>query len=162
MGTCTGRGQTRVPPAHHGSRDAESILEIVEAEQGELTEVNAASACSRLAKTHQSTRHGPCQDDRSVRQLLATVARVASSMNARAVANTLWAWQRSDGRLGRARCCVRRRGCSARAWHRAERTGGGEHSVGATLRWQAVNPLHEEMVSWHNAKSAFLPCTHTA
>ncbi len=32
----------------------------------------------------------------------------------------------------------------------------------ATLRWQAVNPLHEEMVSWHNAKSAFLPCTHTA
>lgn len=32
----------------------------------------------------------------------------------------------------------------------------------ATLRWQAVNPLHEEMVSWHNAKTAFLPCIHTA
>ena len=53
------------------ARGADSILAIVEAEHGEFNAVNAATACSRLAKTQKGSAQGPREDIRSVR-LLAT------------------------------------------------------------------------------------------
>ena len=90
------------------ARDAETILAIVAAEHGEFDAVNAATACSRLAKARRSGAQGMSQDDRSVQQLLSTVARVAPVMDAQAVANTLWAlatlgWQAGDGAM---RCAL--------------------------------------------------------
>ena len=84
------------------ARDAKDILAIVEAAHGDFNAVNAATACSRLAKTHRGSAQGPCKADASVQQLLCTVTRVAPSMNAQNVANTIWGlatlgWQAAQG-----------------------------------------------------------------
>ena len=63
----------------------EGILAIVETEHGEFNAVNAATACSRLAKTRHSSAHGPGRDDRGVRQLLCTINRVAPSIQCETV-----------------------------------------------------------------------------
>ena len=90
-----------------GARDAESILAIVEAEHGEFDGVNAATACSRLAKAPRSCANGHSMDERRVRLLLATVTRLAPSMKHQEVANTVWAlaklgWQAGEREIGRA------------------------------------------------------------
>jgi hypothetical protein len=84
------------------ARDAEGILAIVEKEHGEFNAVNTATACSRLAKTRCGAAPGPGRDDRGVRQLLSTIHRIAPSMNAQEVANTIWGlatlgWQAAEG-----------------------------------------------------------------
>jgi len=91
-----------------GARDADNILAIVEAEHGEFNAVNAATACSRLAKAPQSCENGLSVDERRVRLLLETVTRLAPSMNAQALANTVWAlaklgWQAGEGAM---RCAL--------------------------------------------------------
>jgi hypothetical protein len=91
-----------------GARDAQSILSIVEAEHGVFDAVNAATACSRLAKTRQGSSHGPRLDDRRVQTLLATVTRLSADLHHQEVANTLWAlatlgWQAAEGSM---RCAL--------------------------------------------------------
>ena len=86
------------------ARDAEGILAIVETEHGEFNAVNTATACSRLAKMHRGSAHDPGQGDRGMRQLLSTINRVAPSMEAQAVANTIWGlatlgWQAGEGAM---------------------------------------------------------------
>ena len=78
-----------------GARDADNILAIVEAEHGEFDAVNAATACSRLAKARRSCANGPSMDERRVRLLLATVNRLAPRMTPQAVASTVWALERT-------------------------------------------------------------------
>jgi hypothetical protein len=90
------------------ARDAETILAIVAAEHGEFNTVNAATACSRLAKVRRSYAQGLSQDDRSVQQLLSTVTGLAPSMKPQEIANTLWAlatlgWQAADAAM---RCAL--------------------------------------------------------
>ena len=87
-----------------GSRDAESILAIVEAQHGEFDEVNAATACHRLAKVPRSYRTGPSIHDRRVQTLFRALIRLAPSMQRQCVANTLWAlatlgWQAGEGAM---------------------------------------------------------------
>ncbi|MFN9910301.1 MAG: hypothetical protein ACK56F_30015, partial [bacterium] len=86
------------------ARDAEGILAIVEAEHGNFDAVNAATACSRLAKTRFGSAHGPGRDDRGARRLLSTIHRVAPSMKPQEVANTIWGlatlgWQPGEGAM---------------------------------------------------------------
>ena len=86
------------------ARDAVSILTIVETEHGEFNSVNAATACSRLAKTRQRSAYGPRMDDRRMQTLFYTVARESVDMGAREVSNTVWAlaklgWEAEDGVL---------------------------------------------------------------
>jgi hypothetical protein len=90
------------------SRDAESILAIVEKDHGAFNAVNAATACNRLAKTRQGSSRSLTIDDRRVQTLLSTVTRVASDMVGQNVANTLWAlatlgWQAGEGSV---RCAL--------------------------------------------------------
>ena len=97
------------------ARDAETILAIVSAEHGDFNDVNAATACSRLAKARRSCAQGPSQVDRGVQQLLSTVTRVAPSMKPQEIANMLWAlatlgWQAADAAM---RCALE--GAAARA-----------------------------------------------
>ncbi len=73
------------------ARDAEGILAIVEAEHGAFNAVNAATACSRLAKTRQGASRGLRTDDRRVQRLLTTVTRVAAELGGQQLANTVWA-----------------------------------------------------------------------
>ena len=84
------------------ARDAESILSIVEAEHGEFSACNAATACNRLAKASGSSAKGLRFDDRRVQQLSTTVTRVAPSMKPQELANSLWGlatlgWQAGEG-----------------------------------------------------------------
>jgi hypothetical protein len=87
------------------ARDAEGILAIVETEHGEFNAVNAATACSRLAKTRHGSAHASGRDDRGVRQLICTtINRVAPSMKPQEVANTIWGlatlgWQPEEGAM---------------------------------------------------------------
>jgi hypothetical protein len=100
-----------------GARNFEDVLAIVEGEHGEFNAVNAATACSRLAKAPRSRANGRTIDDRRVQALFKTLTRVAPTMESQALANTVWAQERrSGGRLGTGRCGVRWRGlqCASR------------------------------------------------
>jgi len=87
-----------------GARNFEHVLSIVEAEHGEFNAVNAATACSRLAKAPGSRANCTTIDDRRVRALFRTLTRVAPTMESQAVANTVWAlatlgWQAGEGAM---------------------------------------------------------------
>ena len=90
------------------ARDAESILTIVAAEHGVFNAVNAATACSRLAKTRQGSSHAPRMDDRRVQTLFSTITRQSADLDGQNVANILWAlatlgWQAGEGSM---RCAL--------------------------------------------------------
>ena len=91
-----------------GARNFEDVLAIVEAEHGEFNAVNAATACSRLAKAPRSHANGTTIDDRRVQALFRTLTRVAPTMESQAVSNVLWAlatpgWQAGEGAM---RCAL--------------------------------------------------------
>jgi hypothetical protein len=117
------------------ARDAAGILAIVEAEHGEFNAVNAATACSLLAKTRRGSARGLGRDDRGVRQLLCTINRVAPSMAAQAVANTIWGlatlgWQAREGPMRDALEGAAVRVAPSR--NAAERAECGEHNLGTS------------------------------
>ena len=91
-----------------GARNCEDILAIVETEHDEFNAVNVATACSRLAKAPRGSADGSRIDDHRVQALLMAITRVAPSMEAQAVSNTLWAlatlgWQAGEGSM---RCAL--------------------------------------------------------
>jgi hypothetical protein len=79
-----------------GARNFEDVLAIVEAEHGEFNAVNAATACSRLAKAPRSHANSTTIDDLRVQALFRTLTRVAPTMESQAVANVLWAPRHSS------------------------------------------------------------------
>jgi hypothetical protein len=120
------------------ARNADGILAIVETEHGEFNAVNAATACSRLAKTRHGSAHGPGRDNRGVQHLLSTINRVAPSMKPQEVANIIWGlatlgWQAGEGpRCGALEAAAVRVAPSMRAQAVANIIWGL-----ATLGWQA-------------------------
>ena len=87
-----------------GARNFEDILAIVEAEHGVFNAVNVATACSRLAKATQSSANSADLNDLRVQALFRTVTRAGPSMNAQALANTIWGlatlgWQPGEGAM---------------------------------------------------------------
>ena len=101
-----------------GARDVDNMLAIVEAEHREFDAVNTATACSRLAKAPRSSANGLSVDERRVRLLLETVTRLAPSMTAQDVANTVWPLAKLELQAGEGpmRCALEGLRC---ALHRA-------------------------------------------
>ena len=121
------------------TRDAESILTIVEAEHGAFNAVNAATACNRLAKTRQGSPHGLRLDDRRVQRLLSTVTRVAADLGGQQLANTLWAlatlgWQAGVGSM---RCALEGAAVRVAPSMNAQAVATALWAL-ATLGWQAA------------------------
>jgi very-short-patch-repair endonuclease len=86
------------------AQDAESIYAIAEAEHSDFDAVKTAAAWHRLATTRQGTGNEPRIDARCEQTLLSAAVRVAPSMDAQNVADTLWAlaklgWQAEDSRM---------------------------------------------------------------
>ena len=87
-----------------GARNFEDILAIVEAEHGEFDAVNAATACSRLAKAARSSVNSAEIDNPRVQALFRTIARLGPRMKPQEVANIIWGlatleWQPGEGHM---------------------------------------------------------------